>query len=245
MGGDVRYDVSRLLGRLLRGSLAILLLTMVACQRDAADSGRSAAGSGSGHERMLALLAEIAERTPREHPYLGTQQLEKARRAISALPAHAAGVERWQAYYVAGALALESGQVDEAISHLARAYQLIPPEQLKTDVGTHTRFRLAVTYMRLGETLNCCQRHAPESCIVPIEGAGIHQRREGSSQAIDLFEEILRDGDPESEIYLTTQWLYNIAHMTLGGYPDDVPEHLRVPESVFRSQIDFPRFTNV
>jgi hypothetical protein len=135
--------------------------------------------------------------------------------------------------------------VDESISHLARAYQLLPPEQLKERLGNYTRFRLGVAYMRLGETLNCCQRHTPESCIVPIQGAGIHQRREGSAQAIRFFEEILRDVDPEDDLYVEAQWLYNIAHMTLGGYPDRVPEPFRVPEDVFRTPIEFPRFTNV
>ena len=42
-----------------------------------------------------------------------------------------------------------------------------------------------------------------------------------------------------------SRWLLNLAAMTLGGYPHEVPKsHLIAPE-VFQSKIDFPRFENV
>jgi hypothetical protein len=48
-----------------------------------------------------------------------------------------------------------------------------------------------------------------------------------------------------SPLFLKTVWLANIAHMTLGDYPQGVPEGYRVPPSVFASQQPFPAFENV
>ncbi|MDP4247145.1 MAG: CRTAC1 family protein [Bacteroidota bacterium] len=78
---------------------------------------------------------------------------------------------------------------------------------------------LAIGYLRLGERTNCIRNHSAESCIYPISGGGIHQDKTGSEKAIDLYKKILVDepGDLESK------WLLNIAYMTTGGYPQDVP----------------------
>ena len=39
--------------------------------------------------------------------------------------------------------------------------------------------------------------------------------------------------------------LLNIAYMTIGGYPNQVPEAYLIPERVFKSTVDFPRFKNI
>ncbi|MDP4260804.1 MAG: CRTAC1 family protein, partial [Bacteroidota bacterium] len=78
---------------------------------------------------------------------------------------------------------------------------------------------LAIGYLRLGERTNCIRNHSAESCIYPISGGGIHQDKTGSEKAIELYKKILVDepGDLESK------WLLNIAYMTTGRYPQDVP----------------------
>ena len=48
-----------------------------------------------------------------------------------------------------------------------------------------------------------------------------------------------------SPLNLKSAWLLNIAYMTLGEYPQGVPESYRMPEAVFASGEDFPRFENV
>ena len=45
--------------------------------------------------------------------------------------------------------------------------------------------------------------------------------------------------------YLSALWLLNIAYMTVGGYPDEVPEPYRLPPETFRSTETMPRFANV
>jgi hypothetical protein len=81
---------------------------------------------------------------------------------------------------------------------------------------------LAVSYMRLGERTNCIHNHTVQSCIYPISIAGIHRDKTGSEKAIELYKTLLAD-DPSD---LESRWLLNIAYMTTGGYPQQVPPAL-------------------
>ncbi|SFP68024.1 Repeat domain-containing protein [Parafilimonas terrae] len=78
---------------------------------------------------------------------------------------------------------------------------------------------LAVSYLRLGERMNCINNHSAESCIYPIANGGIHKNKTPSEKAIELYTQVLIDnpGDLESK------WLLNIAYMTIGAYPKQVP----------------------
>lgn len=80
---------------------------------------------------------------------------------------------------------------------------------------------LAIAYMRLGERQNCVTNHSNESCIMPIIGKGVHKNKQGSSKAIELYEEILRIDSADYE----SMWVLNIAYMTLGKFPNDVPKY--------------------
>ena len=78
---------------------------------------------------------------------------------------------------------------------------------------------LAISYLRLGERMNCIHMHNPESCIYPISKEAVHHDKTGSEKAIEIYKTLLMDnpGDLESK------WLLNIAYMTTGGYPQQVP----------------------
>ena len=100
---------------------------------------------------------------------------------------------------------------------------------MPAEVSDALIFRLGVAYVRLGETQNCCLRNEPESCILPIRGVGIHTLKEGSKRAIDYFTEVLNATPEALSIHLRARWLLNIAYMTVGTYPGDVPKaHLMV-----------------
>jgi hypothetical protein len=79
--------------------------------------------------------------------------------------------------------------------------------------------QLALAYLRLGEKMNCRNNHSAESCIFPISFSGMHKDKQGSQKAIELYESILTS-NPRN---LEARWLLNIAYMTIGGYPQDVP----------------------
>lgn len=78
---------------------------------------------------------------------------------------------------------------------------------------------LAVAYLRSGERTNCIHNHSAESCIFPISAGGRHQDKTGSEKAIEIYKQILADDYNDLE----SRWLLNIAYMTTGGYPQDVP----------------------
>ncbi|HUF61066.1 MAG TPA: CRTAC1 family protein [Verrucomicrobiales bacterium] len=193
---------------------------------------------------MLSLLADIRDRTPDENSYLGDAQARNLREQLHTLPATAPPVERWRIQRLLGVAELKLGNEEEGIALLEEARKLLP--QVESIIGPKyaqdTHFQLAVGYMRYGETQNCCALHTPDSCIVPIQGGGIHTRREGSQSAIEALHKI---SPADQQQYFASVWLLNIAAMTLGEYPHGIPESVRIPEKFFHPETDFPRFPNI
>ncbi len=91
---------------------------------------------------------------------------------------------------------------------------------------------LALAYLRLGEQQNCINSHESESCVLPIQGNGVHKMTSGSESAIKIFERILKDFPDDVQ----SRWLLNLAYMTLGKWPQSVPKQYLIPESVFKSK---------
>ena len=100
---------------------------------------------------------------------------------------------------------------------------------------------LALSYMRMGEEDNCLGKNNSESCILPIRGDGIYKMGTGSETAISIYESMLQNNPNDPE----TIWLLNIAYMTLGRYPDDVPSQWLIPETVFESAGKVSPFKNI
>ena len=89
--------------------------------------------------------------------------------------------------------------------------------------------QLAIAYLRLGEQENCLRNHTTNSCLLPIRDDGIHTLQEGSRRAIEHYTINLNKRPSD----LGTRWLLNLAYMTLGEYPEGVPEPWRIPPRVF------------
>ena len=75
-----------------------------------------------------------------------------------------------------------------------------------------------VTAMRRGETDNCVHCRGACSCILPLAPSAYHTDQTGSRLAIRHFTEHLDQFPDDFEV----RWLLNVAHMTLGEYPDKV-----------------------
>ncbi len=110
------------------------------------------------------------------------------------------------------------------------------PEDLRA-----TQVLLATAWLRLGEQENCITNHTIESCLLPIQGQGVHRLPRGSTEALKILNEIVA-ADPYR---LDARWLLNIAHMTLGSYPEGVPTAWLVPPERFDSDYDIRRFPDV
>jgi len=99
----------------------------------------------------------------------------------------------------------------------------------------------AVAHLRLGEQRNCLAEHNPDSCLFPIRGPGRHSQAAGAREAARILGEILAS-EPQD---LGSRWLLNLAHMTLGTYPEGVAPELLLGPELFESEHDPGRFHDV
>jgi len=99
---------------------------------------------------------------------------------------------------------------------------------------------LALAWLRLGEQENCQNNHSAQSCIIPLKKEGVHQLKNGSEHAIEIYS-LLQDKFPNPK-YI---WLLNVAYMTLGNYPNNMPSKYRLEIPSKAEQQDFPAFKNI
>lgn len=205
---------------------------------------------------MVAILAQIKERAPAEFPFFGRQADLPIRAELAALGAGGNPLHRFALLQTLGHHELLYDENPRrSIEHLDEAYELFPriqpasARQENFEAWNWTGFFLAVAWLRLGETENCCARHSPESCILPIRGGGVHTNEEGSRNAIKYFQQVLENvstgKSSNQELGNSARWLLNIAYMTLGEYPQGVPQRYLIPTAYFQSEVEFPRFKNV
>jgi len=218
------------------GSLARAPLLAVALMAQAGPSGPSL-----GTRRMADRLERLAEASDATRlSYAGNKRAETLRRRYLRERDTRARLEGGLSMSVEE---LNSGATQPAIDDLLELQDLAAMAGLAPDEPLHRTIRdwLGLAYLRLGEQENCLAHHDAESCILPIRGGGLHRATRGSTLALGHFEGLLRD-HPEDLRY---RWLYGLAAMTLGKYPDGVPAEWRIPASAFDSGIAFPRFRNV
>ena len=235
-------------------------------------TGAQQEAPAESHQRMLALLRQVADQTPAAHRYIGDGPVRNLRVELDALPVSAPGSNRWLLTVRLADEELRLGNEAEAIRLLTQARDLAPRAVADRPWLDYTLYRLGVAYMRLGETQNCALHSTANSCILPLRGDGIHRQQEPSRQAIDAFAQVLDQTPEPNPEHLTTgvrarnlavgsapqnvqaeatsrslaaRWLLNIAYMTIGGYPDQVPEAHRIPPETFAATERFPRFDNV
>jgi FG-GAP-like repeat len=120
-------------------------------------------------------------------------------------------------------------------------------EQVKTHAparwkkrGSGLLTQEAVGYLRLGEQQNCCATNNSRSCLIPVSGAGIHTKQEGSRGAIKCLTEALRLSPDNT----TARWLLNIAYMTIGGYPHNIPSQWLIPLKTYGGDYPMKKFIN-
>jgi hypothetical protein len=173
---------------------------------------------------------------------------KKAALILEQIPS-AAGMQKNQLLFNYGNELMRSGRTEEAIEvigEVLKAANQLNPEtssknQQKAFIIYTVKKQLALAYMRKAEQDNCINNHTNESCIMPFSKKAQHLQREGSENAIQLLTELL-DTNPYD---YDCQYLLNVAHMTLGQYPDGVPEAYRIPEKYFQFSKDFPKFSDV
>ena len=199
-----------------------------------------------GHEKMVELLGNGEFMAIDKNHYQGEGEARRLRSELASLADRAPAHKRVELNFHLGIAEGFLGNERDAIKHLSEAVRLLADVRgAPRDFSNQVRFRLAVAYLRLGETENCCLRYTPESCVLPIQGEGVHTLQESSLAAIEQLEQILKDVATSSKIHFQARWLLNIAYMTVGRWPQGLPDDLVVSPEALRSEEPFPRFTNI
>jgi FG-GAP-like repeat/ASPIC and UnbV len=187
--------------------------------------------------RMAERLEELARTTIPPNPAMTSERIKNSRRQIveSRDPLNAFELQMELGYEL-----LLDGKSEEAAHELREAEQLLVRRKpaVKPELTRVLGQLLAISYLRLGEQENCVAQHNSESCYLPIRASGIHKKERGSRAAI----EVLMKGNPGD---LSSRWLLNLAHMTLGEYPERVPRQWLLPPAIFESDYRIERFQDI
>jgi len=171
----------------------------------------------SSHQQMIGMLKELGDRNHiASNPFF--PEAKKAQ--IDSQLKEPGNENNVFLLETKAALALKVGQEEESVKtyeSLFTKLNYMDMDDILPSVG--------IAYMRLGERSNCMLNHNGSSCVFPIQGAGVHLVKTGSKRAIEVYETILKIHPDDME----SKWLLNVAFMTLGGYPKDVPPEFLIP----------------
>ncbi|MBK7375983.1 MAG: CRTAC1 family protein [Chitinophagaceae bacterium] len=185
-----------------------------------------------GTLKMVRILDSINKHAnPEDFYVMNTQRAEIFRQKLIAEQDPA---KRLNYYFQYSNECLNAGNTDEAIGVMSQVINALKLtwETLNTDNKSLLDL-LAISYMRKGELENCAANHNAHSCIIPIQGNGIHKLPYGSQNAIEIYKMILTKFPDD----LQSRYLLNIAYMTLGKYPDSVPRQWLIESEIFKQNV--------
>ena len=140
----------------------------------------------------------------------------------------------------------ERGQLAYHKADFLQAINYIERDINKNGKTEDKLFWLALTYMRAAEIENCLSKlisypqdmsgsvdhfqhlHHKQAQLCALPLTEFHDRTENARTAAKLFEELLQNYDKSNRLY---QWLLNFNHMTINGFPDDVPPQYLIQNS--------------
>ncbi len=221
---------------LMQSILAILLWATIVW-------GQVDTGVDRGDSRFMAtVLARLAQRAdPIANIYLNKARVEGL---SSLLGQPMSAGKRLNMRLRIAQEQVRAGDLRAGIEEMQRVLTAVEAGQVPATEGFVYMLhdQLAIAYLRLGEQENCLRNHTTNSCLLPIRDAGIHTLQEGSRRAIEHYTINLNKRPSD----LGARWLLNLAYMTLGEYPEGVPEPWRIPPRVFDGDIGgIQRFRDV
>jgi tetratricopeptide (TPR) repeat protein len=150
-----------------------------------------------------------------------------------------APIDIMQEHFSLAQLYAYQGQMDPAIAEYTASYLLA-----QSDVPTavpQMEESLGIIYLHKSEMENDAYRAPGKKCLFPMRAEDAYKKPGDSQKAIEYFLKYLEEKPNELEVV----WLLNVAYMTLGKYPDGVPQKYLLPPSSFVSQEDIGRFEDV
>lgn len=135
------------------------------------------------------------------------------------------------------ALRLHRGEFEAAVEGLERAHERALELGLPAATVAELDFRLGLAHLRWGESSHCLQMCNRESCLLPIEAAGVWPDTEPAGRALEHFAACLE----RAPGHLRARWLSQIAHMVAGRDPARLPAQAPFFDATPRA----PRFRNI
>ncbi len=205
-----------LLGRAVATIVFAGLFTLNCKNSEAGGGGKPSASGTDDGQKMAELCASIfAKQNNPGNFYNSKARVEKFLADLAA-----AGADPVKQFNAASELAqayLELGDEQKAVDTYEGLFK--SPVLDAKQMPALLKFT-GVAYLRLAERTNCVMGHMDQSCIMPIQGNGVHVKKEPARKAVEMFERMLTEYAPDD---LDARWLLNIAYMTLGEYPGSVP----------------------
>lgn len=198
----------------------------------------------AAHARMIKELDRVLAETPDNNLYVGDALAREFRAEVAKMAPDAPPADRFDKLMWLGIGELNLGNEREAITHFEKARTLTYGGGLFPQDREKCLIMLAGAYFRLGETENCCAAPSAESCVFPLQGGGLHQKREGAEKAIEILTELLGTPGLSQVRRLEAMWTFNLAAMALGE-PERVPESFRFRRLAQLQGASFPKFHNI
>lgn len=199
-----------------------------------------------GTLRMAGLLARAraeASANPERNPFMSDELLMRQQAGLKAA-IEASDWDRAMNLHMMYAMQLLNSGKSEPALQAFKAWEVNAGKlgfKPQPEMQRQLSLLKAMCHLRIGEQENCLAHHTTESCLFPIQEAGVHKIPRGSLGAVQALTQHLNEfrGD------MSARWLLNIAYMTLGEYPKSVPADVVIPPSVFNSDHDIGRFPDV
>ena len=142
-------------------------------------------------------------------------------------------------YYSFGEIYSYLGDMERAIPQYENAYQIATTKE--TAAEGQMDESLGVAYLHKSEMENGVYRTPGDRCLLPMKPSSAYANKQDSKKAIEYFLKSLEQKPDDLEV----RWLLNVAYMTTGGYPDQVPAKYLIPPKAFESSEDIGRFRDV
>jgi hypothetical protein len=135
---------------------------------------------------------------------------------------------------------LRDGRIDDAITDLEQALA----RALEANSPWRGRIRkvLATAWMRKAEVDNCIASADGGACLVPFGDQDRHNQTAGMTTAAAIWLDYLGEDEPDDP---AAAWMLNLTALTLGTWPDSVPEAHRALESRMLSAVPMTPWPNV
>ena len=148
---------------------------------------------------------------------------------------------RMHDHYALAQLFSYQGEMENAVKHFQAAYDLATSSGAPDTFATALEKILGIAHLRRGEVDNCLGHYNVHMCVFPLCHEAQHTLTSGSETAIRHFLKYLEQNPEDFE----EKWLLNLAYMTLGKYPEEVPRPHLIPAATFESKENVGPFVDV